>query len=336
MNSKRNIMKKIEHDHMLETIFNPEAFDIFGRHAYQEYRKNWFKYPKEKHVSNFPLNLDIHVTNRCNLRCVMCRRTMELKKGLIKETGFLDTGLYKKIIDEAVKEGCCAVHLTGNGEPLLHKDITEMIKYARERKILDLFMHTNATLLTEDISRKLLEAGLTRLIFSVDSPVKETYESIRRGAKFESVKNNIERFVKMKKAMKLTYPIIRIQMVDMKANQEEIGIFNKVFGKIVDSLGHSSYINYKGLDKKERSIKPAAYRRNFVCEQLWQRLTVEWNGKVYACLVVNEDFYLGNAAEKSIREMWHSRFISGLRKKHIAGHSEAISACHKCGRQYKG
>lgn len=320
---------------MHETIFTPDAFDIFTNPAYKKYRKDWIDYPKTRYVSNFPLNLDIHVTNKCNLSCVMCRRTQEVKKGLLDKTGFLNFALYRKIVDQAAKEGCCAVHLTGNGEPLLDKDIIEMIKYAHGKKILDVFMHTNATLMTEDVAKKLLHAGLTRLIISVDSPVKQTYENIRRGAKFEIVRDNINALARIKKEMNLSYPLIRIQMVEMKANQKERALFDKVFGKIVDSIGHCSYINYKGLDEENRSIYPKVWRRKFVCQQLWQRLTIEWDGKVYACLVINKDLFLGDANKKTIKEMWHGSVMDKLRERHKAGESASIKACQQCGRQYK-
>lgn len=313
----------------------PASFGIFRKPEYKSYRKNWTAYPGKMYVSDFPLNLDIHVTNKCNLRCVMCRRTMEAKRGLIRGTGFLDFGLYKKIIDEAAKEGCCAVHLTGNGEPLLHKDIIGMISYARRKRILDVFMHTNATLLTQDIARQLLTAGLTRLIISFDSPVKETYEKIRKGAKFEAVKGNIEYLTRLKKELGLSYPLIRIQMVDMKVNRKEIARFNRSFENIVDSIGHISYINYRRLDKNDRAIKEKACRQDFRCEQLWQRLSIEWNGKVYACLVINKDFCLGSAAGNMIKRMWHGRFMKELRLQHKLGRSQEIEACRECGRQYK-
>ncbi len=327
-------MRKFDHDHMQEIVLKEEA-DIFSDPNYQAYRRNWTEYPKRFFVSNYPINLDIHVTNRCNLRCVMCSRTLKVERGLLGKTGFLDFDLYKTIVDEAALEGCCAVHLTGYGEPLLHNQIVEMVEYAHRKKIMDVFMHTNATLLTREISQELLGAGLTRLIISFDSPVAETYESIRRGAKFEEVLNNIRMFAGLKKKNNLSYPLVRIQMVDMKVNENERELFDKLFGTLADSLGHVSYINYMGLDKEERSIEQKQYRQDFICPQPWQRLTVEWNGRVYACLLVNEDLYLGHIKETSIKNMWHSTKMNGLRKRHREGSFSSIAACEECGRQYK-
>lgn len=328
-------MKKLNFDHMQETIVRDSA-DIFSNPSFIEYRKNWTEYPDTFHVSNFPMNLDIHVTNRCNLRCVMCRRTLQSEKGLIGKTGFLDFELYKKIVAEAAREGCCAIHLSGNGETLLHNNIVEMIEYAHKLGIMDVFMHSNATLLSRELANEILQAGLTRIIFSVDSPVPETYEKIRVGAKFDVVVDNIRYFANRKKELNLQYPLIRIQMVEMKENEEEIEEFDRFFGDIVDSLGHISYVNYLDLDTEDRSIGEKKYRKDFICPALWQRLSVEWDGEVYACLITgDEGIILGNAFDKPIKEMWHGGIMSNLRDQHKNGKFSKIDSCEKCGRQYK-
>ena len=74
------------------------------------------------------MNIDVCVTNRCNLRCVMCRRTNEIKKGIFEKIyGDMEFEVFKKIIDEASREGCYAIHISGDGEPLLNKDLIKMI-----------------------------------------------------------------------------------------------------------------------------------------------------------------------------------------------------------------
>ena len=328
-------MKKHDFDHMQEIVLREEA-NIFADPNYLEYRKNWTDYPAQHIVSNFPMNLDVHVTNRCNLRCVMCRRTQLAELGKIGKTGFLDFDLYRKIVDEAAAEGCCAVHLSGNGEPLLHNNIVEMIEYARSKDIMDVFMHTNATLLSKELALDIINAGLTRLIISFDSLVAETYESIRRGAKFDVVIENIKNFASLKKELQRTYPLLRIQMVEMKENKDEREQFDSYFGELADSLGHISYINYLDLDAEDRAIEKKQVRSDFECPQPWQRLSIEWNGRVHACLITSEEeLVLGHAKEKSIKEMWHGPLMTRIREKHQAGNFSQIDACVKCGRQYK-
>ena len=69
-----------------------------------------------------------------------------------------------------------------------------MMLILKEANILDLKLNTNATVLTEEKSRQILDAKFSEVVFSVDAGTKETYESIRVLGKFERVVNNIKKF----------------------------------------------------------------------------------------------------------------------------------------------
>lgn len=324
-------MERLRHDHHEDVILNQD-FDLYKRKDYLEYRRQWKDLPALGVVSPYPLNLDVFVTSRCNLKCVMCSRTKKVEHGVADREGDLEFDLYRKIIDEAAAEGVCAVHLTGNGEPLLHPRIVEMISYARAKNILDLFMHTNATLLDRAMSRAILDAGLTRLIISIDSPRKETYESIRVGARFDEVMENIRAFVEMKKPVK--YPIMRVQMVKMRANEEEVEEYDRLFGALADVIGYTDYINYFGMDEG-KDTREKRFRKDFVCRHLWRRLTVEVDGSVYACIPAPEGVRLGSAEERTVKDLWHGERMAELRRLYSTGQAESLRDCCTCGRQFK-
>ncbi len=115
------------------------------------YRRLWRIYRsyagKETRLAHMPIRLWIEATSTCGLSCVMCPN-----KSLPREQrGFMDFGLFKKIIDEA-KGFVFDVHLLHRGEPLAHPDFFRMIRYAHDAGIVTRF-HTNGTLLTEEKSR---------------------------------------------------------------------------------------------------------------------------------------------------------------------------------------
>jgi radical SAM protein with 4Fe4S-binding SPASM domain len=324
-------------EHFEESVVSKEP-DIFNSPVFEEYRQRWHEYPEKRILSDFPMNLDLYITNRCNLQCVMCRRTLEVQKGLNseiyqEEQCDMDLNVYKKVIDEAAREGVYAIHLTAYGEPLLHEDIIEMIKYAREKNILDLFMHTNGTILFENVASELLEAGLTRLIFSVDSPVKEIYEKIRIGADFDVVVDNIKKFMELKRKRGFKYPFVRVQMVEMENNRSQRDSYYNYFKNIVDSVGRIEYINFNEMDDGNRYYRKRRYKENYVCRQLWQRLCVNFDGNVYACLVINENTKLGDVDNSTIKELWHGEKMKELRNDHIEGNIGKITPCSNCGMQ---
>ena len=325
-------MKTIKHYNYKEIILN-EEFDLYEKREYLEYRKNWNEYPKQRFVSDYPINLDINVTNRCNLKCIMCCRTKFAERGEEKRPEDIDLKLYKDIIDESAKEGVFAVHLTGDGEPLLHKNIIEIIEYAGRKNILDIFMNTNATLLDEDMSRAILDAGLTRLIISFDSPEKSIYETIRVGAEYEKVIENVRRFAKMKNGLK--YPIIRVQMVKMSLNKQEVDEYIKLFSPLVDVIGFTEYINYFNLDDGSKEINEKKYHDGFVCYDLWRRMTVDVDGGVYACVPMPEALYLGDVHKQTIKDLWHSQRMNEMRRLYNENNLSCLKEICTCGIQWK-
>lgn len=150
---------------------------------YHEYRRKWAENPVNFIDEGYPLNLDIEASSACNLRCPMCPRTVVMKNSdkTREYSKHFDFSLYQRLIDEAAKLGIYAVKLNWLGEPLMNPRIVDMVRYAKSKGIEDVIMNTNATLLTEKMSRELISAGIDRIFFSFDSPYKDAYEKIRGG-----------------------------------------------------------------------------------------------------------------------------------------------------------
>ncbi len=89
-----------------------------------------------------------------------------------------------------------SLDLTGWGEPLLHPDITFMIRKAKS-KGLSVSMTSNGTLLSEKMTSELINAGLDKLAVSVDGMTPETYEPIRKGSLYSKVCQNIKTAVSL-------------------------------------------------------------------------------------------------------------------------------------------
>lgn len=108
--------------------------------------------------------LRLSVTDRCTLRCTYCRA----EEGFCPKEKELTADDYIKIVRAMATQGIHRVRLTG-GEPLLRKDILQIIKgIAAIDGIADLSMTTNAQMLAP-VAPALKEAGLQRLNVSLDS-----------------------------------------------------------------------------------------------------------------------------------------------------------------------
>ena len=101
-----------------------------------------------------PLSLIAEVTHRCPLHCLYCSNPIELKAAEDE----LSTQDWKRVFQQAAQLGVLHLHLTG-GEPLVRRDLPELIAFAREAGLY-VNMITSGVGLTEDRLSTLVEAGL--------------------------------------------------------------------------------------------------------------------------------------------------------------------------------
>lgn len=140
--------------------------------------------------------INIPVTDQCNLECIMCPR----HKAEDFEAVYCDKAVIEKLTEEFPH--LTVVLLQGMGEPMLYPGLADIIKRfkAVAKPGATIGTTTNATLLDHDRAVELCKAGLDFIYFSVDGATKEIYEKIRVGANFETVLANISGMVEVAKA----------------------------------------------------------------------------------------------------------------------------------------
>lgn len=292
---------------------------------YKEYRRKWVENAKNFILEEAPLHIDIEPTNACNLRCPMCPRTVILENGSHNfNISSMKIETFKRLIDEAAEIGVYSLKLNWLGEPLVHPHIVEMVRYAKEKGLVDVMFNTNAALLNEKISRELIEAGLDKLFFSFDSPHKEKYEEIRVGASYDETLENIKRFIRIRDEMGSQTPLTRVSMVLMDSNHDEYNEFVDMFKDIVDIVAYVEYREPESTGVKE-------YNADFACAQLWQRMFVAADGEVIVCCIdSNREYVAGNIHEDSIKNIWKNERYTSIRDLHKNGNYNQVPMCSKC------
>jgi AdoMet-dependent heme synthase len=114
------------------------------------------------------------ITRRCNLSCIHCRAGAED----VDYQGELSTEEALAFIDDVASFAKPILILTG-GEPLYREDIWELITHAREKGLTPV-IGTNATLITDEIARKMHDTGITRISVSIDFPTADEHDGFRR------------------------------------------------------------------------------------------------------------------------------------------------------------
>ncbi len=288
--------------------------------CYQEYRRKWKEWPETFKVGDFPLFIDVEVTSACNLKCPFCATTFRGDK--IKK-GFVTFDMVKEIIDEGAENGLYGVKFNIRGEPLMHPEIHEFVSYAKQKGLIDVYFNTNAALMSEEISRKLIDSKLDRLSISFEGYTKEVYEKNRVGSNFEKVLENIETMQALKKKRGVQKPYLRVQTVvlpDMEFSLEE---YKEFWKERVDEV---SVLDYKEMKHKKKGVS-----YSWACPQLWQRMAIWWDGTVLPC---NHDddglLAMGKVGENKIKDIWHSDEMKKMRDLHKQGLAHKIPACDGC------
>jgi len=165
-------------------------------------------------IQSLPLVAKIEVTNRCNLRCIMCRD--EHEKRAIKD---LDPSLFTKL--KPIFPNLLSAYLYGIGEvltyPHLDSMIDELLFYG-----VNVGLITNGMLITDELARSWVERRLYKISISIDAAHAESYERIRRGASFDLLLEKLASIQKWKHHYQSNYPIITVNYVAMRDTIDEL------------------------------------------------------------------------------------------------------------------
>lgn len=149
-----------------------------------------------KHMKNMH-HISWNVTKKCNLYCKHCYRDSSPTELTEEE---LTTEEGKKLLEDIRKAGLQIIVFSG-GEPLMRPDIFELIHHAGAIGLTPL-MGSNGTLITDEVAKKLKDAGLKAIAISIDSPDPKIHDTFR-GAEnalekaAEGIRNCVENGLKV-------------------------------------------------------------------------------------------------------------------------------------------
>jgi len=296
-------------------------------------------------LRNPPYYVNIEPNNVCNLRCSICSMDGS------RSNGFMDSTLFRRVADDAAAAGVTEVRLFLGGEPLLHPEIAEFVRYAEGVGLITC-IHTNAVRLDESMSAALLDAGLSQISFSFDGETPEEYERVRVGAHFDQVLCNILRFLEMKKARGLSLPETTLQMIrpadpperSIKTGKRSRASRRKVrsaappcvgrrFSDLFEDLPLDHWLvlpphNWAG---ELKGVEEHRGRFYFRCQALWQSLSVAWDGSVLLCCGdLNGRIVLGDLRIDTVMKVWNSPRMVEIRTRHLRAGTPKCSLCGAC------
>ncbi|HHT9158330.1 MAG TPA: radical SAM/SPASM domain-containing protein [Candidatus Brocadiaceae bacterium] len=288
-----------------------------------------------------PFTLFISPSQTCNFKCVYCSQSMNANQK--KQYGFSqklqDFSLFVRLAHQAAEfpKKFKRVLLTGLGEPLTNPRIAEMVKMLAYLNVAEKYeVFTNASLLTPELSKKLIEAGLTGLRISVQGLTAKKYKEICGvNIDFDTFVERI-RFFYQNKGNCTVY----IKIIDecLEGEQEREKFF-KIFGDICDDIFVENLVkaqpmmgDYDGKVSNTKTFYGETAEKREVCPYMFYTLQTDSVGNAFPCppLGLPHSFSLGNIEEKSLMEIWNGEKLKKLRISHLRKNNSKAAVCKQC------
>ncbi len=287
-------------------------------------------------LKSLPSFLFLDVACVCTLKCPLCYLGQGLEG---RSRGKMSMDTFCRAIDEFRDHGIVA-HLYIRGEPLMNKQLPEMIEYANRAHLMTV-ISTHLNLLDKGMAEALIDSGLKKLVVSLDGATEETYSTYRVGGNWDDVLRNIEVLNEMKRRKKARFPKIVLQFLVFKFNLHEVGPIKRLADSLgvelslqQGCLGGPLYEPYTGEHSPElidRWIVPPDvlqdalsstgsrpgvlfdYHRKdeTLCDErcffLWKTAYINWDGNVSpCCFVYQQDRDFGNIHHEPFRNIWNN------------------------------
>lgn len=336
-------------------IRNTKINKDFLKFCYNMLRRGIYKLMPDRISMAWPSTFSLELTNKCNLHCVTCPREYDYGKAMIP--GEMPTDFAKTIIDQAYPYAQ-SMGLTGMGETLFAPNLKEVAQYIKsKKKSIVIFISTNANF--DGFIDKIKEVlpYINTIQVSTDG-IGDVYESVRHGASFELLENNIDKLIPLANEHNVD---VMFNMVINKRNYTMMSPLIEFAHQKGVKYVRFTYINlasvtaipvdyYKFfssdifMEEKNKALLTSekypeievtglTYPGNpgfFKCPLLWNHFQVNYDGEVPPCCAkpFSREYSLGNVKGKTLKEILNSEAAKSFRS-HLK-YGTTPDFCKKC------
>ena len=294
---------------------------------------------------NTPFIINIDPADICNFQCKFCPTgDRELMKQTVgRNHGIMDFQLYKKIIDDICEfdNKVKVIRLYKDGEPLLNPYFADMVKYAKQSGCCDrVDTTTNASLLSHEISDKIIEAGLDRINISIEGVNEQQYLDFS-GYKlnYAALVDNIKYFYEHKTNTEM---IVKTNGDILTEEQKQR--FLDTFGDITEGIFIESIMDCwptfeqnKVEVNEERGIYGQEIHEVLVCPYVFYSFAVNSDGTISLCFLDwHRKLVIGDAKKQKIKEVWLGKEMKNYQKLFLEGKRKTHYICQNCGQLKQG
>lgn len=287
-----------------------------------------------------PFLFGIFVGDVCNFKCKYCIQSANEgvpEKSALKRF-FLEWDLFTKIVKQAkaFPNKIKTVLLSSIGEPLLNPRIARMLTYMNDMDLAENYeIVTNASMLTHDMTKALVDSGLTRLCISLQGVSSQKYKEIcGYSMDYKEFYDNIVFFYNYSRGKCK----LHIKTVDISLDEGEDELFYEMYGPYCDTI-HIDDVQpvFKGIDYSqivknhdyiaEDVFKKYAY---VCCSPIFYTLYTLADGSIAPCCDNPQPIIYGNVDDETLLEVWNGDKRKGFLMQHLEHRRTENAICAQC------
>ena len=279
---------------------------------------------RSSRLMGLPPMIQVEPTNVCNLKCPLCPTGMGT---LARKKGYLSRDTFARILSE-LEDVLLVVVLYGWGEPLLNKELPQIIGMCTERGIRTVTSTNGQCLQTMEEALAVVDAGLSAVVIAIDGSTQEIYRKYRKSGDVEKVKRCAANLEEAKARRGATHPVTNFRVVVTRDNQDDLGDIERLAREIgVDMFScktvgmlteDEGFLEREGTQRGKRRFEhegEARRRRPAIqCHFPFRQPTFFWDGTLVGCEYDLElEAPWGRIGERTFRRMWSGREALALR-----------------------
>lgn len=287
-----------------------------------------------------PVHVTIEPTNVCNLRCPICEAG---NHSLKRQASMMDFKAYQRLIDD-IAGYTSVLMFYFMGEPFLHRNAYEMIRYARERGI-----HVETCTNGEYVDAEgVIYSDINEISYQIGGITQETHQVYRVNGDLELTLERVRQLVALRERYPDSSVQIELGFIVMRHNEHEVAEFlelAKAIGvdkaNIIDPCVRTVEEGQKLLpenrqywfyDQKafDNGVLRPKYLTDNHCEWVWNSALILCDGSmVPCCRDVHGTHTFGNVFENSYTKIWNAPSAQKFRR-HILDDQGSIDVCKLC------
>jgi MoaA/NifB/PqqE/SkfB family radical SAM enzyme len=286
-----------------------------------------------------PFAVSIEPTTVCNLHCPECPTGL----GILKRSGGTMSDQTFNSLINGLSPNTFYINLYLQGEPFINPKILKWVQLLSTKKLFSV-VSTNAQFIDRETAMAIVDSGLSKIIIGMDGITQESYSKYRQGGSVDKVYQAIECIIDARKILNSKTPVVVVQFIVFKHNENELKQLTQIKEKGVDEISIKTAQFIAGThaavhppaEKKltryvpksgKQAVKTTLYNH---CWRISSSMVFSWEGMSYPCCFDKDgDYPISYKTEKAVSDIWKSTKFNDFRKIVLQKRC-SITMCQNC------